>query len=445
MSINNFFSDNVVLPVADLLLGLSVGTEMEKIEKFQWQERKYIDEYQNLKFKELVNYIYSNVPFYKKYFAEKKITPKDFVTLKDIDKLPIITKRILKQHFNILKVENFHQKTYKMKSSGSTGTQTVVLVDNMINSEVFATQLLFWSWGGFTMGTPHIQTGMSINRGTLKKIKDIIFRCEYTSAFDLSDAKLLLLLAKMRKKKIKYLFGYASSIYVIAQYMKTKNIQYSLLRIFTWGDCLYPHYRSLIEETFKCSVHDCYGLGEGLQVAAQCGHGLPLHISEHNVFVEIINPKPEHITNDELGKILVTRFTPGPMPLIRYETGDLAKFVSGECSCGRKLKKISRVYGRDTDVVQSPNGDRLIVHFFTQIFEMIPEIQQFQVRQLVKEEIEIFYIPGEGFSAIVLEKVKKAIHSQSTYKFKIIFYEVHDIPLQKSNKRRFVISEIPFE
>jgi phenylacetate-CoA ligase len=105
---------------------------------------------------------------------------------------------------------------------------------------------------------------------------------------------------------------------------------------------------------------------------------------------------------------------------------------------------MSRVQGRATDIVTTPAGDRLIVHFFTQIFEMIPEIAQFQVRQDRPETIEIRYVEGPGFTPRALEAVRQQIEANCRYPLGIVFTAVREIPLEKSNKRRFVISMVPF-
>ncbi len=41
----------------------------------------------------------------------------------------------------------------------------------------------------------------------------------------------------------------------------------------TWGDTLYAHYRETIERAFGARVLDTYGIGEGMQVSAQCEGG----------------------------------------------------------------------------------------------------------------------------------------------------------------------------
>jgi phenylacetate-CoA ligase len=84
------------------------------------------------------------------------------------------------------------------------------------------------------------------------------------------------------------------------------------------------------------------------------------------------------------------------------------------------------------------------VHFFTQIFELIPEIAQFQVRQERPERIVVRYVKGQGFHDGLLEHARSQIAANCVFPLEIAFEPVEDIPLEKSNKRRFVISSVPF-
>jgi phenylacetate-CoA ligase len=277
-----------------------------------------------------------------------------------------------------------------------------------------------------------------------KRLKDLLFRCTYESAFDLTDPTVERMLNRIDARRVTALFGYASSLYVLARYLEKRGLERRMRSIFSWGDCLFPHYREVIERVFLCRVNDCYGLGEGLQCAAQCEHHDALHEAMHGVIIEIVDHAGQPVPNGQLGRVVVTRLTPGPMPLIRYDTGDVAHFVEGPCPCGRPLRRVSRIQGRATDVVTTPGGDRLIVHFFTQIFEMLPEVAQFQVRQQAPEEITILYVRGHGFHPGILDHVRQEITANCVYPPRIAFSEVDEIPLERSNKRRFVISAVPF-
>ena len=159
------------MPVGDKLLNLNVSLRKKEIEKFQWKNRIDVENYKLERFKNLIKIVSKSVPFYQKYFQANGLQAQDFTDLGDITKLPIINKKILRDNYSDLHVSKYQGKTYEMKSSGSTGTQTTVLIDNAVNTDVLATQLLFWSWGGFFMGERHLQTGMSLDRGLLKKLE----------------------------------------------------------------------------------------------------------------------------------------------------------------------------------------------------------------------------------------------------------------------------------
>ena len=435
----------VLLPVGDFLLGREVSSRFSLLQRFQWKSADEIHAYQEQRLRDLLVFSFDNVPFYHDTYSSYGIdrTFLERIEIADLHRLPILTKEHLRGRFGDLKVRGFHGRVEEMRSSGSTGTQTVVLNDNKCFSEVFATQLLFWSWGGFFVGEPHLQTGMSLNRGWLKALKDLSFRCTYVSAFELSDDALRQIGETIEERGIRALFGYASSIYVIARYLDREKITLPMASIFTWGDCLFPHYRQRIERVFACQVNDCYGLGEGLQCAAQCEQHDALHEAMHGVALEVTDSEGRPCPPGGLGRVVATRLEPGPMPLIRYDTGDLAHRVAGRCACGRQLSLLSRIQGRNTDIVSTPSGDRLIVHHFTQIFEMIPEIARFQIRQTVPDSIEVLYVPTDHFDASILATIRSQIHEHCQFKLAIQFRSVEDIPLERSNKRRFVISTVP--
>ena len=436
----------LVLPLADVALRLRVSPRFRELLDLQWQTREEIDLYRGDRIRRLIDFAAARVPFYRDFFREQGLSPEDIRTVADLGKLPVIGKvRIARAAGGPQGGQDARGKVYEMKSSGSTGEQTTVLLDNDCMEEVFATQLLFWSWGGFADGGSRTSRPACPSSAVrCRSLKDFVFRCSYSAASHLGDAELDQIVRKLERKRIRWIFGYASSVYVIARYARELGRQIELDGIFTWGDSLFPHYRELIEEVFRCRVFDCYGLGEGLQCASQCDRHDALHEAMHGVIVEIVDSDGQACPEGELGSVVVTRLTPGPMPLIRYDTGDVASFVAGDCSCGRKLRRISRIQGRNTDIVTTPAGDRLIVHFFTQIFEHTPEIAQFQVRQEEPESIAILYIPGPGFNAGVTEKVERQILEKCRFPLTIEFRKVDEIPLQKSNKRRFVISSVPF-
>ena len=111
------------------------------------------------------------------------------------------------------------------------------------------------------------------------------------------------------------------------------------------------------------------------------------------------------------------------------------------CPCGRGFPALERIEGRETDVVLTPSGNRLIVHFFTGVLSHFPEIESFQVVQERREEILVRVVPAAGFSRETAERIVSALRARGA-DLEIGVETVAEIPVAPSGKRRFVIGEL---
>ncbi len=112
-------------------------------------------------------------------------------------------------------------------------------------------------------------------------------------------------------------------------------------------------YRKRIEALFNIKVYNSYGLSEmnGPGVAFECMCQNGLHIWEDAFIPEIINPETcEPVAEGEIGELVMTCLCRQGMPILRYRTRDLTRFLPGECPCGRKHRRIDRILGRADDM-----------------------------------------------------------------------------------------------
>ncbi len=95
-------------------------------------------------------------------------------------------------------------------------------------------------------------------------------------------------------------------------------------------------------------VLDHYGTTEsGYGGGVECLQKNGYHFRELDIFIEIIHPITlQPLPPGELGEIVITTLTRRAMPLIRYRTGDVASLLSGPCSCGSPLTRLSKIQGR---------------------------------------------------------------------------------------------------
>jgi len=131
------------------------------------------------------------------------------------------------------------------------------------------------------------------------------------------------------------------------------------------------------------------------------------------------------------------------MPLIRYQVGDVGiKEGTGSCECGRGYDVMGSIQGRDTDIVITPSGNRLIVHFFTGVLEHFPEVDSFQVVQEELGSIVLRLMPAKGFSKEAAARIVSNLQEKGASDIVIKIEVVTEIPLPPSRKRRFVVSNV---
>jgi phenylacetate-coenzyme A ligase PaaK-like adenylate-forming protein len=71
------------------------------------------------------------------------------------------------------------------------------------------------------------------------------------------------------------------------------------------------------------------------------------HLREADLLAEIVAPKTGNPIPDGVsGEVVFTTLTRRAMPLIRYRTGDVARFLPELCPCRSTLRHLGKVQGR---------------------------------------------------------------------------------------------------
>jgi phenylacetate-CoA ligase len=112
--------------------------------------------------------------------------------------------------------------------------------------------------------------------------------------------------------------------------------------------------RKRIEEIWGAKAYNNFGMSEmcGPGVAIECQEQNGLHIWEDNYIVEIVDPVTlEPVADGEVGELVLTTLNREAMPLFRYRTRDLTRFLPGDCPCGRTHRRLARFQGRSDDMI----------------------------------------------------------------------------------------------
>lgn len=414
----------------------------------QWKPYHEQREDQENQLRHMINFAYKNVPYYHKIFRELQLKPSDINTIKDLEKLPIITKRIIKENWEDIKpIYLKNMKYYIDSTGGSTGTPfqyRLLKFDRFL-----AGAMLYRGWGyaGYELGDRMVfLAGSSLDVGSksflIKKAHEISRNLRKMSSFEMGTSDLQKYISIINSFKPKYLRGYPSSINFFANYIldNDANIQ-PPNAIFTTSEKLLPNMRERIEETFGCEVYDGYGLNDGGVSAFECSRHNGLHIDTERSVMEVVDDTGAQI-EDGVGRILATSLHNYAMPFIRYDTGDMGHIVEDFCSCGRGSRLLKEVIGRSVDILRTPEGKSVHGWFLLYIFwEYGKGIKEYQVIQEKLDKLVIKIVPEDSFDGKQLDIIKDIINKKSkgwTVEFKF----VTEIMKTNAGKYKFIISEL---
>ena len=420
----------------------------KKVVKSQWKKYNELKEEQEKHLQALINFVYINVPYYRKLFIDLKLSPDDIKKIEDLEKLPILTKDIIKQNWGDFKPVNLGTIKYsKNATGGSTGTPFNYRQSKY--DRFFGGAMLYrgWSYAGYELGDKMVfLAGLSLDVGAnsfiVKKAHEISRNIRKLSSFDMGQDDMQKYAGVINSFKPRFMRGYASSINFFANYIKENDVEiFFPSAVFTTAEKLMPHMRKNIENNFGCDVYDTYGLNDGGVSAYECSEHNGLHIDTERSIMEAVDDTGSQM-KDGVGSILATSLHNYAMPFIRYDTGDMGHIVEDVCGCGRGSRLLKEVIGRSVDVLSTPEGKSVHGWFFLFIFwEHCKGIREYQVIQEKIDKIVIKIVQEDNFDEKQIEIIRDIIKRKSSG-WNVEFRFVDEIKRTKAGKYKFVISKL---
>ncbi|MDF2523902.1 MAG: putative coenzyme f390 synthetase [Clostridiales bacterium] len=162
------------------------------------------------------------------------------------------------------------------------------------------------------------------------------------------------IISLMRKLGVTVLAGLPTQMVLLAETAEmlgfdTEKDFPTLRAINTGGELLTPRKRKKIEKIWGVPVFDHYGMTEIGPAQLDCKYGTPHPLEESFIF-EILDEKLENeCSPGEIGCLVVTTLTKRATPLVRYVTGDKARWVNTACPCGKSISL--EIRGRMHDMI----------------------------------------------------------------------------------------------
>ena len=426
---------HILLPLGSLFFSGNYAKHLKSWKAYDQLSSEALEELQQKRLQEILAYAQEHVPYYR------NLSNTEIYRLED---LPVLNKKILREQGEHLVSDEFQIDQLDVHhSSGSSGFQSFTRMDKAHTFYLRALQTHWWSWGGYEPGKTLLQAGMTLQRGFTKKVKDILFRVHYMSAFNLTAPAISKAILKVHNRNPKYIAGYPSALNEIAKHALEQDQKTSFMALISYGDKLFDNYAKNFENAFDDpTIINTYGCAEGLLMA--CTADLPYYyIMSPHVVVEILDDAGNKVPDGTLGNVVVSCLTNKAMPLLRYRLGDLGILLPKDAYPENRrfnYPLLQTLVGRETDVIKTPNGNTLIVHSFTGIIEYIDEIKQFKILQQSATKIDVQYLTDHGgplAEASLQHLIKKLTElTESTMQFE--FHKVDAIAPSPSGKPQII-------
>lgn len=373
------------------------------LERSQFYTIDQLEVFQLKKLKELLYFAYQYSEYYRNVFDEMQLHPSDINSLRDLQKLPIITKKILIEYNHQITTNYKFSKTFTAKTSGTSGESLVFNRDEysdsfnraIINHNYKTYGIKPWDRNGYFWG---------FNNTFLYRLKtgflDVLqnrFR-----VFSYSRSEIQKFVKKLNKAK--YIHGYSSSIYQTAKAINvgTMHKPTGIKMIKGTSETIFDYYQPEIKKAFGKKMISEYGAAETGIIAFECPQG-KMHINMEGVIVEEVN-----------NEIVVTNLQMLSFPIIRYSLGDYIKLAASDatCSCGKNHLILSEVMGRIGETVYGIKNIYPSLYFYY-IFKNLSENHhlslEYQVVQNKKGHLAFNIV--SGLSDIERKILSKEIES----------------------------------
>jgi phenylacetate-CoA ligase len=419
---------------------------LRELEASQWLCRDALVAVQNERLAHLIRHCYEKVPYYRRVMEERGLVPADVECVDDLEKLPLLTKEIVRtEGANLLRSDLPRFGVFRSKTSGTTGKPLQLVRDLISINKEYAFIWRVWRAAGMRLSdsrasyrgdfiVPPRETRPPYWRHSWPD------RLLYLSMLHLSPETAPLYFDTLRRARPRALEAFPTGAEYLARLALEQEAGVHFDFVLTSSEPVPEALRELVAGAFSCEIYDYYGQAERVVFAWECPAHEGLHLAPEYGVTEFVEPEDE--APDGLHEIVGTSFINYAMPLVRYRTGDLGRQLPGDCPCGRSAPRIAPIETRVGADAVLPDGRLISYLALTRVFGLVKHIRKSQVVQDRRDHFLVKIVPGPDFTdddaAEVVERVAGLLGQGVSVETSI----VDDVPREKSGKLRWFVSEL---
>ncbi len=362
---------------------------MQAYDANEFLSREEIEKLQSVRLQNTVH-IATRSRFYRNSFVRAGVRVGDIQDSSDIRELPVTTKDDLRREYpDGFLARPVGEMVRLHASSGTTGAPTVIMhTQNDLNTWADLVARCMHMVGARCGDVFQNMSGYGLFTGGL----GIHYGAERLGCMTIPAG------AGNSKRQMKFLHDFRVDVaHIIPSYALHLADVFARhgvdpsglpLRLLLIG--AEPHtdeIRDRVEKLYGVRAYNSYGLSEmnGPGVAFECEYQQGMHVWEDAFLPEIVDPRTlEPLPEGEVGELVLTTLAREGMPVIRYRSKDLTRFIPGECPCGRKHRRIDRIMGRADDMIII-KGVNIYPMQIERVLMSLPEVGQNYVIELERE------------------------------------------------------------
>jgi phenylacetate-coenzyme A ligase PaaK-like adenylate-forming protein len=345
--------------------------------------RQSIDQWQLQRLRAQLDYCREHSPFYRRHV--QGIDGTAFQGLGDIAALPLTTEADLRAHGPemVCVSQDAVARIITMRSSGTTGPPKRLY----FTGEDLEQTLHFFHLGMQQMVDSGQSVAILLPGATPDSTGHLLARA--LERFLVSSHILGLVtqpeeaVRTLARLQPDVLVGFPVQILATARMAEFMGISLGTIRsVLLCSDAIPDSLGRELTALLGCEIFTHYGTTEtGLGGGVDCAAHNGCHLREADLLFEIIDPQTTlPLADGQWGEIVFTTLTRTGMPLIRYRTGDIGRFLPGNCPCGSTIRRLDQVRGRIDQIRTLKNGSRLDMRDLDEALFPLPGLLDFNAR-----------------------------------------------------------------
>lgn len=331
------------------------------IPKIEQASKQDIKTFQEDKLKELLQYVNTQSPYYKRVLKEHNIDISSINSLEDLSKIPTTTKDQLQQYNNDFLCVPKNKIIDYVTTSGTLGDPvTFALTDNDLNRLAYNEAISFACSGVTENDVMQLMT--TIDRRFMAGLAYFLGARELGAGIIRVGAGIPeLQWDSILKFKPTYLIAVPSFLLKLIEYANQHDIDLKSSGVrgaICIGEPLRNQDFSLntlaekITSQWQIELFSTYASTEMNTAFNECEKQQGGHHHPELIIVEILDETDQPVSQNKVGELTITTLGVEGMPLLRFKTGDMVQAHTEACGCGRNTMRLGPVVGRKKQMIK---------------------------------------------------------------------------------------------